>query len=164
MSWLMFLHQFLLLFLLSSSSSSSSSTCARHTCLEDQRFSLLQFRTTFTITANASLYCGSGSHHKMLFWNESIDCCSWVGVTHLHGTIQANSTLFLLRHLQSLNLAFNDFNFSRISPDIGSFASLTHLNLSSSNFTGRIPSKICHLSKLISLDLSYLNDYYYSYC
>ncbi|GMP55198.1 hypothetical protein CsSME_00020084 [Camellia sinensis var. sinensis] len=83
MSWLMFLHQFLLLFLLSSSSSSSSSssTCARHTCLEDQRFSLLQFKTTFTITPDASLYCESDSHPKMVFWNESSDCCSWEGVT-----------------------------------------------------------------------------------
>ncbi|XP_028070531.1 receptor-like protein 6 [Camellia sinensis] len=175
MSWLMFLHQFLLLFLLSSSSSSSSSTSARHTCLEDQRFSLLQFKTTFTITANASLRCESDSHPKMVFWNESGDCCSWEGVTcdwsnghvigldlscsHLHGTIQPNTTLFHLRHLQTLNLAFNDFNFSTISPDFGSFPSLTHLNLSYSNFTGPIPSKICHLSKLVSLDLSYFNYY-----
>ncbi|CAL5336836.1 unnamed protein product [Camellia sinensis] len=171
MSWVMFvLHQFLLLFLLSSS---SFSTSARHTCLEDQRFSLLQFKTTFTITANASSpRCESDSHPKMVFWNESSDCCSWEGVTcdwsnghvigldlscsHLRGTIQPNTTLFHLRHLQTLNLAFNDFNFSTISPDFGSFPSLTHLNLSYSNFTGRIPSKICHLSKLVSLDLSYL--------
>ncbi|XP_028125550.1 receptor-like protein 6 isoform X2 [Camellia sinensis] len=172
MSWVMFvLHQFLLLFLLSSS---SFSTSARHTCLEDQRFSLLQFKTTFTITANASSpRCESDSHPKMVFWNESSDCCSWEGVTcdwsnghvigldlscsHLQGTIQPNTTLFHLRHLQTLNLAFNDFNFSTISPDFGSFPSLTHLNLSCSNFTGRIPSKICHLSKLISLDLSFMN-------
>ncbi|GMP54759.1 hypothetical protein CsSME_00019819 [Camellia sinensis var. sinensis] len=109
----------------------------------------------------------------MVFWNESSDCCSWEGVTcdwsnghvigldlscsHLQGTIQPNTTLFHLRHLQTLNLAFNDFNFSTISPDFGSFPSLTHLNLSCSNFTGRIPSKICHLSKLISLDLSFMN-------
>ncbi|CAL5415846.1 unnamed protein product [Camellia sinensis] len=173
MSSLMFLlHQFLMLFLLSSSS-------ARHTCLEDQRFSLLQFKTTFTITANASsLRCGSDSHPKMVFWNESSDRCSWEGVTcdwsnghvigldlscsHLQGTIQSNSSLFHIHHLQTLNLAFNDFNFSTISPDFGSFPSLTHLNLFSSNFTGQIPSKICHLSKLISLDLSYLNYFFSS--
>ncbi|CAL5336834.1 unnamed protein product [Camellia sinensis] len=172
MSWVMFvLYQFLLLFLLSSS---SFSTSARHTCLEDQRFSLLQFKTTFTITANASSpRCESDSHPKMVFWNESSDCCLWEGVTcdwsnghvigldlscsQLQGTIQPNTTLFHLRHLQTLNLAFNDFNFSTISPDFGSFPSLTHLNLSCSNFTGRIPSKICHLSKLISLDLSFMN-------
>ncbi|GMP55207.1 hypothetical protein CsSME_00020090 [Camellia sinensis var. sinensis] len=165
MNWLMFLHQFLLLFLLF-----SSSTCARHTCLEDQRFSLFQFKTTFTITPDASLYCESNSHPKMVFWNESGDCCSWEGVTcdwstghvigldlscsQLHGTIQDNSTMFHLRHLQSLNLAFNDFNLSRIPSEFGSFASLTHLNLSDTNFAGQIPSKISHLSKLISLDLS----------
>ncbi|KAL7168685.1 hypothetical protein ACSBR2_039018 [Camellia fascicularis] len=68
--------------------------------------------------------------------------------SHLQGTIQPNTTLFHLRHLQTLNLAFNDFNFSTISPDFGSFPSLTHLNLSYSNFTGPIPSKISHLSKL----------------
>ncbi|KAL7221024.1 hypothetical protein ACSBR1_023056 [Camellia fascicularis] len=65
---------------------------------------------------------------------------------------------FHLRHLQSLNLAFNDFNFSRISPDFGSFASLTYLNLSYSNFTGRIPSKICHLLKRLSWEkLQYID-------
>ncbi|GMP54762.1 hypothetical protein CsSME_00019822 [Camellia sinensis var. sinensis] len=178
MSWLMFvLHQFLLLFLLSSS---SFSTSARHTCLENQRFSLLQFKTTFTITANASSSrCESDSHPKMLFWNESSDCCLWEGVTcdwsnghvigldlscsHLQGTIQPNTTLFHLRHLQTLNLAFNDFNFSTISPDFGSFPSLTHLNLSYSNFTGRISSKIFHLSKLVSLDLSFMNYNPYGY-
>ncbi|XP_028080586.1 receptor-like protein Cf-9 homolog [Camellia sinensis] len=117
----------------------------------------------------------------MVFWNQSSDCCSWEGVTcdwsnghvigldlscsQLQGTIQPNTTLFHLRHLQTLNLAFNDFNFSTISPDFGSFPSLTHLNLSFSNFTGRIPSKICHLSKLVSLDLSdfdYYNPYSFS--
>ncbi|XP_028101051.1 receptor-like protein Cf-9 [Camellia sinensis] len=165
------LHQFLMLFL-----SSSSSTSARHTCLEDQRFSLLQFKRTFTITHFASFYCFSDSHPKMVFWNESTDCCSWEGVTcdwlnghvigldlscsQLQGTIQDNSTLFHIRHLQSLNLAFNYFNLSRISSEFGSFASLTYLNLSYSGFEGPIPSKISHLSKLISLDLSHVIDAY----
>ncbi|KAL7219256.1 hypothetical protein ACSBR2_012357 [Camellia fascicularis] len=169
MSWIMFLHQFLLLFLLSSFS--FSSTCARHTCLEDQRFSLLQFKRTFPITFETFSYCDS--HPKMVFWNESTDCCSWEGVTcdwlnghvigldlscsQLQGTIQANSTLFHLRHLQSLNLALNDFNLSRIPSEFGSFASLTHLNLSDTNFAGQIPSTISHLSKLISLDLSHFS-------
>ncbi|CAL5392581.1 unnamed protein product [Camellia sinensis] len=112
----------------------------------------------------------------MVFWNESTDCCSWEGVTcdwlnghvigldlscsQLQGTIQDNSTLFHLRHLQSRNLAFNYFNLSRISSEFGSFASLTHLNLSYSGFEGPIPSKISHLSKLISLDLSHVIDAY----
>ncbi|XP_028112676.1 receptor-like protein Cf-9 homolog [Camellia sinensis] len=115
----------------------------------------------------------------MVFWKKSGDCCSWEEVTcdwsnghvigldlncsQLRGTIQDNNTLFHLRHLQSLNLAFNDFNLLRISSEFGSFASLTHLNLTYSNFSGQIPSRISHLSKLISLDLSYLNEYYCYY-
>ncbi|WVZ14355.1 hypothetical protein V8G54_011921, partial [Vigna mungo] len=46
----------------------------------------------------------------------------------------------------SINLIFHFF---------GRFASLTHLNLSASNFHGEIPSQISHLTKLASLDLSH---------
>ncbi|XP_028070555.1 receptor-like protein 43 [Camellia sinensis] len=110
----------------------------------------------------------------MVFWNESTDCCSWAGVTcdwsnghviglhlscsHLHGTIHANNTLFHLCHLQSLNLAFNDFNFSTISPDFGSFASklpyfnvtssLQFLDLSETSFFGQLPNSISNLKAL----------------
>ncbi|KAL7193625.1 hypothetical protein ACSBR2_025269 [Camellia fascicularis] len=102
-------------------------------------------------------------------WNETtIDYCSWDGIkcdrmtgqvialdlscSRLYGTILPNNSLFSLRHLQRLNLAFNDFTQSGISPSFGQLSSLTHLNLSSS-FSGSIPSKISHLSKLVSLDL-----------
>ncbi|KAK9288994.1 hypothetical protein L1049_017465 [Liquidambar formosana] len=110
------------------------------------------------------------SHPKILSWKENTDCCSWDGVTcdrvtghvigldlscgQLQGTIHSNSSLFLLPHLQRLNLAFNDFYHSPISSEFGQFASLTHFNLSQSNFSGHIPSEISHLSKLVSLDLS----------
>ncbi|KAK4541615.1 hypothetical protein RGQ29_033233 [Quercus rubra] len=112
------------------------------------------------------------------------DCCGWDGVTcdtmtghviavdlscsGLHGPIHPNTTLFSLRHLQRLNLAYNDFHGSTISSKFGGFANMTHLNLSysfpgSSNagysvvgpsFAGNVPSEISHLSKLVSLDLS----------
>ncbi|KAL7250428.1 hypothetical protein ACSBR1_012439 [Camellia fascicularis] len=180
MSWLIWLHQLILVSLLFSqvvtcSSSWSSSTSAHHMCLEDQQFSLLQFKKTFTITSGLTFpECESYSHPKMVFWNESIDCCSWDGVTcdwlnghvigldlscsELQGTIQGNSSLFHLRQLQRLNLAFNDFSFSKILSRFGSFTSLTYLNLSNSLFAGPIPSEICHLSKLISLDMSNYNS------
>ncbi|XP_031276003.1 receptor-like protein 7 [Pistacia vera] len=103
-------------------------------------------------------------------WKEDEDCCSWDGVTcdsltghvigldlscgWLQGNIPSNSSLFLLNHLQKLNLAYNDFNLSQIPPDFNRFTSLTHLNLSHSNFSGQIPSEITHLSKLVKLDLS----------
>ncbi|KAK9049541.1 hypothetical protein SSX86_031490 [Deinandra increscens subsp. villosa] len=111
------------------------------------------------------------SNPKMTTWNASTDCCRWDGVTcdsmtgdvigldlgcsKLQGTIDSNSSLFLIPRLRSLNLAFNDFGSSNLPPEIGRFASsLTHLNLSNSIFSGRLPLDIVHLSKLVSLDLS----------
>ncbi|XP_057990689.1 receptor-like protein Cf-9 [Hevea brasiliensis] len=107
-------------------------------------------------------------------WKESTDCCSWDGITcdletgnviglHLSnsllfGTIYSNNPLFFLLHLQSLDLSYNDFNNSHLSPQFGQFFNLTYLNLSSSNFGGEFPSEISYLSGLVSLDLS-LNDF-----
>ncbi|KAK4594643.1 hypothetical protein RGQ29_018361 [Quercus rubra] len=98
------------------------------------------------------------------------DCCGWDGVTcdtmtghviavdlscsRLQGPIHPNSTLFSLRHLQRLNLAWNDFNDSAISSEFGGFVNMTHLNLTESFVAGNFPSEISHLSKLVSLDLS----------
>ncbi|XP_044483534.1 receptor-like protein 7 [Mangifera indica] len=106
----------------------------------------------------------------MMSWKEDKDCCLWDGVTcdsltghvididlscaRLHGSFPSNTSLFLLNHLQRLNLAYNDFNLSHISLDFHRLSSLTHLNLSCSNFFGQIPSEITHLSKLIVLDVS----------
>ncbi|KAK3423933.1 hypothetical protein EUGRSUZ_F00682 [Eucalyptus grandis] len=115
------------------------------------------------------------SYPKMNSWYKGIDCCSWDGVTcdgttgnvagldftcsWLHGTLHSNSSLFLLRHLRNLNLSGNDFSGSHISSNLSAFATLTHLNLSSSSFPGSIPSEISCLSKLVSLDLS--NKYFF---
>nr|GMD63913.1 receptor-like protein 12 [Ipomoea batatas] len=115
------------------------------------------------------------SYPKTISWNSSTDCCLWDGVTcdestgqvveldlscsQLLGTIDSNSTLFHLSHLQKLNLAGNRFDGSFISHKFGDFSYLTHLNLSSSRLSGQIPSKILHLPNLISLDLG---DFFYS--
>lgn len=98
------------------------------------------------------------------------DCCSWDGVecdeitgrvialdlssSCLSGTMSPNTTLFRLVHVESLNLAFNSFNFSSIPYGFGNLSKLQYLNLSSSNFSGEIPRDISQLSKLVSLDLS----------
>ncbi|CAL5360692.1 unnamed protein product [Camellia sinensis] len=180
MERLMWLFQFLLYFMQyhqvsCSSSISSFSTCTHHLCPHDQRFALLQFKHMFTInsSASASWACGDLASPKMLSWNENCtDCCSWEGVTcdgltghvigldlscsQLYGSIHPNSSLFQLSHLQNLNLAFNHFNYSFIPSAFGHFANLTHLNLSDSSFSGSIPSEIRHLSKLVSLDVSYM--------
>ncbi|KAL3733181.1 hypothetical protein ACJRO7_022671 [Eucalyptus globulus] len=101
----------------------------------------------------------------MTTWKNGLDCCSWNGVTCdnvtgtiisldlsyscLQGTLRSNSSLFALRHLQSLNLAFNNFCYSSILPELSMFAKLRHLNLSNSNFLGLVPFEISFLSKLV---------------
>lgn len=144
-----------------------------HLCRRDESLVLQKLKLKFSIHDSASADCESNGYFpypKTLSWNRSTDCCTWDGITcdrvtgritrldlscsQLHGTIDSNSTLFQLTHLQSLNLAYNDFSPSQISSKFGWFPSLTHLNLSHSGFSGRIPLQLSYLSNLISLDLS----------
>nr|XP_048330772.1 receptor-like protein 53 [Ziziphus jujuba var. spinosa] len=62
---------------------------------------------------------------------------------------------FNLVHLQSLNLAGNNFKYPEIPVSVGQLMSLTYLNLSGSAFSGQIPKEISHLLKLPHLDLSF---------
>ncbi|XP_030453608.2 receptor-like protein Cf-9 homolog [Syzygium oleosum] len=144
-------------------------------CPPDQRDALLHFKSSFVLDSVASGYCDWDGHvasyPKTNSWNKGVDCCSWDGVTcdgvtgnvigldltcsRLRGALHSNSSLLLLRHLRSLNLFGNNFVGSHISPNLSTFATLTHLNLSSSAFSGTVPGEISHLSKLVSLDLSH---------
>ncbi|CAL5374717.1 unnamed protein product [Camellia sinensis] len=154
-------------------------------CTQQQTSALLQFKQQFSFDKYASnacdyvcdLFCefvGIHSYPKMESWKEGSDCCSWDGVecdnntsqvigldlscSWLLGTIHPNSTIFYyFPHLQSLNLAFNHFDMSPISSEFSRFTRLTHLNLSGSSFSGKVPIEVSFLSKLISLDLS--NNY-----
>ncbi|KAG5629894.1 hypothetical protein H5410_001611 [Solanum commersonii] len=102
-----------------------------HLCPNDQALALLQFNHMLTINLDAS---SSDYYPKTVKWSRSIDCCSWYGVNHLRGEFHSNSSLFKLSNLKML-----DF--------------LTHLDLSYSSFTGIIPAKISHLSKLHVLSI-----------
>ncbi|CAL5328133.1 unnamed protein product [Camellia sinensis] len=144
-------------------------------CTQEQTSALLQFKRQFSFDKSASdsgcAYYGMLSYPKMESWKEGSDCCSWDGVecddktnqvigldlscSWLNGTIQPNSTIFYyFPHLQSLNLAFNDFRMSPISSEFSRFTRLTHLNLSWSSFSGKVPIEVSFLSRLVSLDLS----------
>ncbi|CAL5190322.1 unnamed protein product [Lathyrus oleraceus] len=164
------LHLFLLL--LFHFTSKSFSLCNPH-----DSSALLQFKNSFFVNtsskpASSDAFdpsCSSFSF-KTESWKNNTDCCKWDGVAcsnvsnhvigldvscnNLQGELHPNSTLFKLRHLQQLNLAFNYFSFSSLPVRIGDLVSLTHLNLSYCSLTGNIPSQISHLSKLVSLDLS----------
>ncbi|XP_059433906.1 receptor-like protein 19 [Corylus avellana] len=129
----------------------------------------MKFKESFTINQSASV--DGSAYSKVSLWKpESGDCCKWCGVKcnkdtghvisldlsscFLYGSINSSSSLFQLAHLQSLNLADNDFKSSRIPTGFRQLSRLTNLNLSYSVFSGQITSEILELSNLISLDLS----------
>ena len=150
---------------------SHSSASMQPPCNGDESSALLQFKESFIINKSAS----SDDHFaypRVESWTlegESSNCCSWDGVScdedtgHvigldlssgcLYGSINSNSSLFRLVHLQSLNLAHNHFNYSQIPSQIGNLSRLTYLNLSSSMFSGQIPFEVSKLSQLSSLYL-----------
>uniref|UniRef100_K4DC65 Leucine-rich repeat-containing N-terminal plant-type domain-containing protein n=1 Tax=Solanum lycopersicum TaxID=4081 RepID=K4DC65_SOLLC len=123
---------------------------------------------------SCNYFCDGTCFPKTKSWNESRDCCSWDGVTcdllnghvigldlscsQIVGTFHPNSSLFQLHHLQTLNLAYNDFYPSSIPQNISQLRNLRHLNLSDAWFQGKIPTEISYLSNLVSLDLS--NSYH----
>jgi Leucine-rich repeat (LRR) protein len=144
-----------------------SSSFMQPPCHHDDSSALLQFKESLVI--DNSPYC----EKKVASWtvegNKS-DCCSWDGVecdehtghviglnlsnSCLYGSINSNSSLFRLVHLQSLSLADNNFNGS-IPSQVRDLSRLIDLNLSWSHFSGQIPLEISQLSHLSSLDLSY---------
>ncbi|XP_074338042.1 receptor-like protein 6 [Apium graveolens] len=144
---------------------------------EEQKTALFHFKQSFNISTSTSLSYDDSeysihSHPKTMNWSMSSDYCIWDGVTcdhktgdvigldlscsGLEGAILPNSTLFQLSRLRFLNLSQNNFSLSNEFPqEFGFFAKgLTHLNLSRTWFSGRVPSGISHLHKLLSLDLS----------
>jgi Leucine-rich repeat (LRR) protein len=145
-------------------------------CHHDDSSALLQFKESLVINKSASPYCEKNVASWTVEGNKS-DCCSWDGVecdehtghviglnlgsSCLFGSINSNSSLFRLVHLQSLSLAGNDFNGSHIPSQVRDLSRLIDLDLSWSCFVGQIPLEISQLSHLSSLDLS--NNYMYSF-
>ncbi|XP_058111945.1 receptor-like protein 7 [Magnolia sinica] len=147
--------------------SNSNALSTQHQCIEDHFSALLHLKQGFNFSAR---YSKTG----LPSWNpDNRDCCSWEGITcngatghvtsldlselRIYGRIDFVS-LFRLQSLQKLNLASNEFDPSPIPSGFEQLTSLTHLNLSSSNFYGHIPLEISRLTTLVSLDLSY-NQY-----
>nr|KJB44944.1 hypothetical protein B456_007G281100 [Gossypium raimondii] len=139
-------------------------------CHSDERLALLQLKDSFIIDKQA-LAAGFCAYPKVDSWDsQSVDCCSWDGIecdkitgvvigldlssSCLYGSIKSTSSLFRLLRLQKLNLANNHFNYSLIPYALGNLSMLTYLNLSSSVFSGQIPSEISKLYRLSSLDFS----------
>ncbi|KAL3323252.1 hypothetical protein AABB24_040390, partial [Solanum stoloniferum] len=175
MGILFFFYSLVCFLLVISESFSSSSVMMHHVCSPTEAFALLHFKQSFQISDQPSCWDETDMQYeryvdipKTKSWNESRDCCSWDGVTcdmltgHvigldlscslLNGTIHPNSSLFQLHHLQTLNLAYNEFYSFSIPHNIGRLRNLRHLNLSDSFFEGEIPTEISYLSNLVSLE------------
>ncbi|GKV16471.1 hypothetical protein SLEP1_g27111 [Rubroshorea leprosula] len=168
----------LLLFILNfptTLSSPISALLSNRTCSTRESAILLQFKNAISVSHDEFDPCRDGasgvaSYPKTNSWKEGTDCCSWDGVTcdkvtshvigldlscnWLSGIFPSNDSFFTLSNLQSLNLAYNNFQNSKLSSMFGQFASLTYLNLSNSGFSGQVPYEISQLNKLLSLDLS----------
>ncbi|KAH1202670.1 Receptor-like protein 6 [Glycine max] len=168
MGWFLFL---VLSFLLSHFPSQTSLLMAF--CNHDDASALLSFKSSFSLNISSQSSLGYESPYpKIESWENGRNCCLWEGMScdtksshvigidlscsFLQGEFHPNTTLFKRIHLQKLNLAFNDFFNSPMPNGFGDHVALTHLNLSTSEFSGVIPSKISHLSKFVSLDLSFL--------
>jgi len=134
--------------------------------VEDQQQSLLKLKNSLKFKQEKS--------HKLVFWNSSIDCCKWTGVTcdkeghvigldlngeSINGGFDNSSTLFNLQSLQILNLAVNNFS-SEIPSGFSKLKNLTYLNLSHAGFVGQIPVEISSLTSLVTLDISSLSYLY----
>uniref|UniRef100_A0A2N9H5N2 Leucine-rich repeat-containing N-terminal plant-type domain-containing protein n=1 Tax=Fagus sylvatica TaxID=28930 RepID=A0A2N9H5N2_FAGSY len=129
-------------------------------CLDNQRDLLIEMKNSFIYNSTLST--------KLVSWNESIDCCSWEGVTcsdvgrvvgvnldseSISGGLHNSSSLFRLQYLQSLSLADNYFSGSM--PDsIGNLKRLSSIRLSRCNFSGSIPDSMANLTQLVFLDIS----------
>uniref|UniRef100_A0A0A0KD25 Uncharacterized protein n=1 Tax=Cucumis sativus TaxID=3659 RepID=A0A0A0KD25_CUCSA len=154
---------------------------SHHLCHPKESSALLEFKNTFWKQDLGDEFVGQPSYRPYSTWNDSTDCCLWDGVeceddegegshvvglhlgcSSLQGTLHANTTLFTLSQLKTLNLSYNNFSGSPFSPQFGILTNLRVLDLSYSSFQGHVPLQISHLSKLVFLDLSYNYDLSFS--
>ncbi|XP_062081246.1 receptor-like protein Cf-9 [Humulus lupulus] len=163
-SRLMFLLTLVLLLSQSLIDSSTPSPSNNFLCHPAESSALLQFSNSFIINPSmVDLVRMYLMNPKTVSWKNGTDCCSWDGVScdHISGHVIGldlsfsglQGTLFSLLHLQTLILDLNNFSCSPIPPEIGSFANMKTLSLSSANFSGYIPEEISHLSKLSRLTI-----------
>ena len=159
----------LLIFSIFSLISAGSDSSVKPLCHDDESIALLKFKESFIVNQSAS-FAPLVSPKISSWMAQSSDCCTWDGIqcdeitghvisldlsnSSFYGSINSSSSLFQLVHLQKLNLSLNNFNHFEIPVGVRRLSKFTHLDLSYSGFSGKIPSEILQLSKLVSLNLA----------
>ncbi|CAN6576102.1 unnamed protein product [Malus baccata var. baccata] len=129
-------------------------------CPGDQKSLLLQLKNSLAFDPAAS--------KKLVKWKNGSDYCSWEGVSckngcvsnldlsseAISGGLDNSSSLFGLKSIENLNLAYNNFNYTQIPSEFKQLTRLSNLNLSNAGFAGQVPIEISHLTRLVTLDLS----------
>ncbi|KAL3635785.1 hypothetical protein CASFOL_020332 [Castilleja foliolosa] len=131
-------------------------------CIPSEKKALVRFTESLSRPSN-----------MLSSWTNN-DCCTWQGVECDEATGHVNelrlgntnrrndsmlqgylidSSLLELKHLNHLDLSFNDFQGSPIPTSFGSMKQLQYLNLSNANFVGIVPHQLGSLSSLRTLDL-----------
>ncbi|OMO92499.1 hypothetical protein COLO4_17550 [Corchorus olitorius] len=136
---------------------------------DKEKSALLQFKNTLSTVA---LYGPLPFSPRTNSWSETIDCCSWKGITchkvtghvigidlsdnYLSGTLTANSTLFHLHKLQWLDLSFNYIGIYLPNSNSGLFLpqGLQRLDLAYTSVNDSISSAFNQLVSLTHLNLS----------
>ncbi|KAL2967130.1 hypothetical protein AAZX31_16G158300 [Glycine max] len=131
-------------------------------CIQTEREALLQFKAALV-----------DDYGMLSSWTTS-DCCQWQGIRctnltghvlmlDLHGEFpsrglyirgEIHKSLMELQQLKYLNLSLNSFQGRGIPEFLGSLTNLRYLDLSNSDFGGKIPTQFGSLSHLKYLDLS----------
>ncbi|KAI8556178.1 hypothetical protein RHMOL_Rhmol05G0231700 [Rhododendron molle] len=129
--------------------------------LEDQKSLLLQLKNSLRFDPDSSV--------KLVNWAGTNDCCQRNGVTcdyfgrvigidlnteSISGGLNHSSSLFGLKFLEKLDLAYNSFNSTQLPSSFGNLTNLRYLNLSNTDFVGQIPMEFSRLTKFVKLVLS----------